>query len=70
MRFFAEMAYGTLLILIIENCPTVVRGQAVGFVLSAISLASGLAYLLKNYSNILTSIGLCVAVVAIWLESK
>jgi hypothetical protein len=61
------MAYGTLLILIIENCPTVVRGQAAGFVLSAMSLSCGTAYLLKKYSNLLSIIGLVVSLFAIWM---
>jgi len=64
------MAYGTLLILIIENCPTVVRGQAVCFVLTAGSIGCAIVYFLKNYSNILTIIGFLVSLVVIWMESK
>ena len=39
LRYSSEMIYGILLIISIEYCPTVIRGQALGIILTSISVA-------------------------------
>lgn len=39
LRYTSQMIYGILLIISIEYCPTVIRGQALGVILTSISVA-------------------------------
>jgi len=39
LRYTSEMIYGMLLIIAIEYCPTVIRGQTLGIILTSISVA-------------------------------
>jgi len=46
LRYSSEMIYGILLIISIEYCPTVIRGQALGIILTSISVAEAMVRLI------------------------
>jgi len=70
LRYSSEMIYGILLIISIEYCPTVIRGQALGLILTSISVAEAMVRLIEQSKYFYCFINLAGVIIVLFIEAK
>ncbi len=64
------MIYGSLLIVCIENCPTIIRGQGLGFIMASMSIAEAAARALTGYEKVVSLVNFFGVLFSIIIEFK
>jgi hypothetical protein len=64
------MIYGILLIISIEYYPTVIRGQALGVILTSISVAEGMVRLIEQSTYFYCFMNLIGVIIVLFIEAK
>jgi hypothetical protein len=64
------MIYGILLIISIEYCPTVIRGQALGVILTSISVAEVMVRLIEQSTYFYCFMNLTGVIIVLFIEAK
>ena len=65
IRYLSDVGYSLFLIWTIETHPTVCRTKSVGFVLSGISIGSSLAYGLRSFPVLQSSVGIGISLLVL-----
>lgn len=64
------MIYGILLIIAIEYCPTVIRGQTLGIILTSISISEVMVRLIEQSKYFYCFMNLAGVIIVLFVEAK
>jgi hypothetical protein len=70
LRYTSEMIYGILLIISIEYCPTVIRGQMLGIILTSISVSEIMVRLIEQSKYFYCFMNLAGVIIVLFVEAK